>query len=86
MKTDFEKTVPMPTYLVALVISDFECLSETVASMGELGKVDVRVCGRADAVASGQLDYSLQVATKVIKFFEEFYGVKYPLPKCGMFC
>ena len=75
----------MSTYLVALVISDFECISEKIENIGEKGFVDVSVCGRADAVHDGQLDYALAIATKVIKFFEEFYQVKYPLSKCGMF-
>ena len=73
----------MSTYLLALVVSDFECKLQTVEGMGEQGKVDIRVCGRPTAVASGQLDYALTVATKVLKFYEDFYGVKYPLPKSG---
>ena len=73
----------MSTYLVALVISDFKCKKETVSNLGEYGKVDVSVCGRADNVDNGQLDYALQIATKVIQYYETFYGVKYPLPKCG---
>ncbi len=84
MKTEFNVTVPMSTYLVALVLSDFTCLQATVPNMGANGEVDVRVCGRADEVANGQLNYALEIGTKVIKFFEEYYGVKYPLPKCGM--
>ena len=83
VKTDFETTVPMSTYLLALVISDFTYLEQRVEGMGEKGFVDVRVYGRAEAVDDGQLDYSLEVATKIIKYYEEFYGVKYPLPKCG---
>lgn len=85
MKTDFDATVPMSTYLVALVISDFVCLNETIQEVGDYGKVDVRVCGRNESVSNGQLNYSLEVATNVIKYYEEFYGVKYPLPKCGIY-
>lgn len=84
MKTDFEESVPMSTYLVAFVVSDFECLHKKVENMGENGFVDVRVCGRADAVDGHQLDYALDVATSIIKFYEDFYRVKYPLSKCGM--
>ena len=72
----------MTTYLVALVISDFVCINQTVENMGEYGKVDVRVCSRSDAIASGYLDYSLQMTVKIIKSLEQFYGVKYALPKC----
>ena len=80
MKTEFDTTVPMSTYLVALVISDFVCLNETVQDIGAKGKVDVSVCGRSNAIE--QLQYALEVSTKIIKFFEFIYGVKYPLPKC----
>ena len=84
MKTDFDLTVPQSTYLVALVISDFKCLSQTVLNTGDYGQVDVRVCGQPDAVDNHLLDYSLQIATKLIQNYENFYQVKYPLPKCGI--
>lgn len=84
-RTDFEPTVKMSTYLVALIISDFKCLNQTVLNTGEYGHVDVRVCGTSNAVDNHLLDYSLQSATKLIKYYEDFYGVKYPLPKCGDF-
>lgn len=81
MKTEFDTSVPMSTYLVALVISDFVCLNDTVQGIGAYGKVDVNVCGRSNAIE--QLTYALKVSTKIIKFFESIYGVEYPLPKCG---
>jgi aminopeptidase N len=81
-KTDFDTSIIMTTYLVALVISDFHCLNQTIENMGEYGKVDVRVCSRPDAVANGYLNYSLQTTVKIIKDLENFYGVKYSLPKC----
>ena len=83
VKTEFDVTVPMSTYLLALIVSDFKCKLENVVGVGEKGSLDVRVCGRQDALDNHQLDYALKVATKVIKYYEEFYGVKYPLPKSG---
>lgn len=71
----------MSTYLIALVISDFQCKYNNVEGVGEFGSVKVGVCGRSNAL--DQLDYALQIGTKIIKYLEEFYGVKYPLPKCG---
>jgi aminopeptidase N len=73
----------MSTYLLALVLSDFECKLQTVQGIGQHGKVDIRVCGRSSVVANSQLDYALNVAIKVLKFYEDFYGIKYPLPKSG---
>lgn len=81
-RTDFDISVSMSTYLVALVISDFRCLNQTVLNIGEFGKVDVRVCSRPNSTSL--LDYSLQVTVKIIQFYEQFYGIKYPLPKCDM--
>jgi len=64
----------MSTYLVGLVVSDFKCINATKNG------VKSSVCARADAV--GQLSYALDVAVTVMAFFEEFYNLKYPLPKC----
>ena len=73
----------MSSYLVALIISDFDCISRTVLNSGEYGTVEVRVCGRRAAILSGQLNYALEIATNLIEFYEKFYNVKYPLPKSG---
>jgi aminopeptidase N len=80
--TIFEPTVPMSTYLVALVIADFECINKTIAG-GEKGTIDVRVCGRSNAL--NQLEYSLDIGVRVLQYLEKVYDIKYPLPKCGMF-
>ena len=85
VRTEFDVTVLMSTYLLALVVSDFECKLKIETGVGEQGSIEVRVCGREEAVTNGQLDYALEVAVNVIKFYEDFYGVKYPLPKAGLF-
>ena len=77
-KTSFDKTPLMSTYLVGLVVSDFECINKTTNGMSN--KIVQRVCARADAI--DQLQYSLDVADKVMAFFEKFYNLSYPLPKC----
>jgi hypothetical protein len=41
------------------------------------------MCGKPVIINQGQLDYALQSGAKIIKFYEDFYSVKYPLPKCG---
>jgi aminopeptidase N len=82
LKTEFDVTEPMSTYLFGLLISDFVCLNKTVENAGAKGSIDVRVCGRENAIE--QLEYALDISTKIIKFIEEVYGVKYPLPKLGL--
>ena len=81
-KTEFDVTVPMSNYLMAVVISDFTCLHKTVDDAGAYGKIDLSMCGRPTALQ--QLEYSLNVSANVIKFYETFFDTKYPLKKLGM--
>ena len=70
----------MSSYLVALVVSDFVCISE-IANAGLSGDLPIGSCGRPNA--KSQLDFGLDVAVKSIEFFQNLYQVKFPLPKCG---
>ncbi|KAK3928579.1 Aminopeptidase N [Frankliniella fusca] len=76
--TSFPKTVPMSTYLVALVVSDFYV---TKAEQAE-GKAQVAIWGRRDA--AGQMAYAREIAPKALAFFEDYFDIKYPLPKQDM--
>jgi aminopeptidase N len=78
MKTLFETTYKMSTYLVAFVVSNFECSIPDNSSA-----IKVRVCSRADVFNS--TSYALHVAKIVINYYEEFFDVKYPLPKQDLF-
>lgn len=69
----YEQSVPMSTYLVAFVVCDFVSKSS--------GK-DFSVWARKDAIRS--MDYALKIGPKVLNFLEDFFGIKYPLPKTDM--
>ena len=71
----------MSSYLLGLIICDFECLTKTVPNIGVYGQVEVSVCGQYDAIKSGRLNYALNVSQNIIEFYEKFYNVKYQLPK-----
>lgn len=77
MKTQFRKSVPMSSYLLALVVSDFECLTEN--RTGLYGNVTTSVCAQPEK--KNDLFYALEIATKNLKHFEEQYRFNYPLPK-----
>uniref|UniRef100_A0A1I8P6R0 Aminopeptidase N n=1 Tax=Stomoxys calcitrans TaxID=35570 RepID=A0A1I8P6R0_STOCA len=68
----FEESVPMSTYLVAYSISDFSKLSNGSYS----------VWARHDAIQSAS--YALSMVPKALKFFEDFFGIPFPLPKIDM--
>ena len=76
----FESTPPMSTYLVAFVLTDFEC------NVGlTMNNISVSVCGRPEAMRKGEGDYALQVGINVLTYFEQSYDVPYPLSKCDHF-
>ncbi|KAM4572413.1 aminopeptidase N-like isoform 2-T2 [Odontesthes bonariensis] len=75
MKTKFEPTPKMSTYLLAIVVSDYAHLSATQ------GGTLVRIWGRRKAVEQGQGNYALNVTGPVLDFFQSYYNIKYPLSK-----
>jgi aminopeptidase N len=81
MVTEFEETPPMSTYLFAILVSDYDCLSAVARPPNN--EVAIRVCARSNAVKANELDLALDASVKVSEFFEKYYGIKYPLSKLG---
>ncbi len=79
VRDEFEETVRMSTYLVAFVVCDFE----TIAVMSGKG-VNVSVIASGDKI--GQAQFALDSAAKIMDYYDDFFGVKYPLPKQGKLC
>lgn len=75
--TSFETTPRMSTYLLAFVYGDMGyCESKTKRN------IPVRAYGTPANAAHTQ--YSADVAAKILDFFEDYFGVPYPLPKLDM--
>ena len=78
LHTTFEQTPRMSTYLLCFVYGDMQS-REAKTKDG----VEVRVWStKAHSLQS--LDFSLDTAKRCIEFFNEYYGVPYPLPKCDL--
>ena len=73
--TTFEKTPRMSSYLLAFVIGELHKKSAHTKS-----GVEVNVWA-TPAQNENTLDFALDVATRSIDFYDEYFGVKYPLPK-----
>ncbi len=72
----FGTTPKMSTYLVAFLVGDFQC------SSGEQDKVAIRVCATPDKV---QLTpYGVTVAKYVLHYYNDYFGIPYPLPKLDL--
>lgn len=73
--TVFETTPQMSTYLLAFAYGDLQA-AETKTKDG----VDVRIWA-TKAHPRGALDFALDVAKRSIEFFNDYFGVSYPLAK-----
>mgnify|MGYP003083121948 FL=1 len=73
--TTFEKTPRMSSYLLAFVIGELHKKTARTKS-----GVEVNVWA-TPAQNENTLDFALNIATRSIDFYDEYFGVKYPLPK-----
>ena len=75
VETHFETTPRMSTYLLAFVTGEMQHKTGKTKS-------DVTVSAWATvAQPEGGLGFALDVAIKSIEYFEDYFGVPYPLPK-----
>ncbi|KAK0064996.1 aminopeptidase N, partial [Biomphalaria pfeifferi] len=74
VKDVFAQTKKMSTYLLAFVVSDFSYI-ETTTTDGVL----CRAWARQEQVSSTA--YALNITIKGLAFFEDLFGVSFPLPK-----
>jgi len=73
--TRFQTTPRMSSYLLAWVSGELHKKTATT-----LSGVEVNVWA-TPAQSPESLDFALEHATKTIEFFDEYFGVPYPLPK-----
>ena len=74
IRDEFEESVEMSTYLVAFVVCDFDVVSKISGK-----NVNVSVIAAKDKIE--QADFALQAATNLMDFYDDFFGVAYPLEK-----
>lgn len=75
--TVFETTPLMSTYLLAFVTGELSYL-ESHTKRG----VAVRTYATPDKVSDTK--FALDVGVKILEFYEEYFGIDYPLEKCDM--
>lgn len=73
--TTFETTPVMSTYLLAFVYGELEHLEQTTKN-GTL----VRTFATRDNI--GHTQFALETAVRCLEFFEDYFAIPFPLPKC----
>ncbi len=76
-KVTFAPTPKMSTYLVAYVVGDFERVERQTPEGVMVGVLATP--GQTD-----QLEFALDTAVRTLSFFNDYFGIPYPLPKLDM--
>ena len=77
----FATTPKMSTYLVAFLVGDFVC------SHGKSDGVPIRACATADPADPEKVKltkFALQAAKWNLKYYDKYFGIKYPMSKLDM--
>ena len=72
----FATTPKMSTYLVAFLVGDFEC------NKGKSDGTPIRVCATPDK--KNLTKFALEEAKKTLHYYNDYFGIKYPMPKLDM--
>lgn len=73
----FETTPIMSTYLVAVVVGEFDTIEKTT-------KDDVCIRVHTPVGKQDLGSFALDVAARALYFFKEFFNLSYPLPKLDL--
>ena len=74
----FETSLPVSTYLVGLMVSEFSYIE----SPSNPGNTLFRIWARPDAIS--QAEYASIIGPQVLKFYEDYFQIPFPLPKQDM--
>ncbi|KAJ8936471.1 hypothetical protein NQ314_012334 [Rhamnusium bicolor] len=77
LRDDFQETKEMSTYLVAFVICDY-------THQNKQTETGVSVSVYTSTPYISQASFALNTATYILNFFENFFGMPYPLPKLDL--
>ncbi|XP_034389897.1 alanyl (membrane) aminopeptidase a [Cyclopterus lumpus] len=71
--TYFYPTPKMSTYLFAFTVSEFTDSADSPTD----GRVKIKTYARPDAIAAGHAKYAANITGKILKFYENYFGINY---------
>jgi len=78
----FRETMPMSTYLVAVVVGPLEATEPVLVPKVGGGTIPLRII---HVPGKGHLtDFGLDVGAAALRWYQQYYGIPYPTDKCDM--
>ncbi len=72
----FATTKKLSTYLIALLVGDFQCVD------GSADSIPIRACATPDKKDQGK--FALEAAEYIMHFYNDYFGIKYPFGKLDL--
>ena len=72
----FARTPKMSTYLLAFLVGNFKCIE------GSSDGVPIRACTTPERVQYAH--FALESAEYILHYYDNYFGIKYPMPKLDM--
>ena len=71
--TEFNQTLKISSYLLAIVVGEFVCVNNSID--------DIIVSACSSPIQQHKLNYSLDLATKLMGYYTDYFQISYPLSK-----
>ena len=81
VRVEFERTRPLPTYLLSLAVGSFEKVEGPALAPNEVRDVAIPLTGYTRAGKGSEIAYALMMTEPMVAFFENQLGVPYPYKK-----
>ncbi len=83
-RVQFETTLPLPTYLVALAVGPLDVVAAKPIPPNAVRDRPLPLRGVATRGKGPQLAYALDNTAKIVSYLEEYFAVPFPYPKLDL--
>ena len=80
----FETTKPLPTYLIAFAVGDFDIVEWPAIPANAVRKRPLPLRGIAVRGKGERFDYALRESGPLVEIFEDYFGLPYPYEKLDL--
>ncbi|KAK0091458.1 hypothetical protein PV326_003204 [Microctonus aethiopoides] len=78
----FAKSVPMSTYLICFIISDFAAITAPAKKLNGVDTLPISVF--TTRAQKEKAKFALDIGVKIIEYYTQLFKIDYPLPKLDM--